>query len=402
MIGAGSMPVCADCFEDQDLISFVRNHASDTCCNYCGRDSEEDCDEDEEPEAIAADSETVFEYIRERIEANYSTNEVECIPYDNEDGQYILPVWNTYELFCEELGGFPTGNDALIKDIVESLPDVEWCRADPQILSPLEGIRSGWEEFCRTIKHKTHFLFFSPATNSTWKDIGYEPNAVEPGEMLSRIGDLIRDYQLVRQIPAQSAFYRAHCSASTFYDTAADLGPPPPAKASGGRMNPVGIAMTYVSEDPETVLAETVALEHKFASVSRWETLESLRVLDLLALPEPIGLFAENSGTHDAEMIAFLRDFRRTIVEPVRAHANSKEPLEYIPSQVVTEYLRLRFSDLEGPIQGIRYPSVKNVGGVNLVFFWGQDGIEGVDIESLFKPKSLLRLLDFSHKEVNH
>jgi hypothetical protein len=31
----------------------------------------------------------------------------------------------------------------------------------------------------------------------------------------------------------------------------------------------------------------------------------------------------------------------------------------------------------------------KNVGRVNLVFFWGQDGIEGVDIESLFKPKSV-------------
>src|SRR5271157_3506922 len=135
--------VCADCFEDPALQHFVREHVVESRCDFCGRE--------EEGNAISADVEGVVNYIRDRLEEHFSDNSVECIPFDQEEDDYFLPVFDTRSLFYEELGGFPTSNNDLIQFIVDSLPDREWCHKDPGILSRYEGLKLGWEEFCRAV-----------------------------------------------------------------------------------------------------------------------------------------------------------------------------------------------------------------------------------------------------------
>jgi hypothetical protein len=51
------------------------------------------------------------------------------------------------------------------------------------------------------------------------------------------------------------------------------------------------------------------------------------------------------------------------------------EHVEYVPTQIVTEFFRHAFREHDGSaIDGIRYPSSKNRGGANVVLFTSSSG----------------------------
>ena len=60
-------------------------------------------------------------------------------------------------------------------------------------------------------------------------------------------------------------------------------------------------------------------------------------------------------------------------IEAVQEQSEDKsksEDIEYVPTQVFTEYIRHRYEDIEGnPIGGILYPSSRNPGGISCVLF---------------------------------
>jgi hypothetical protein len=67
--------------------------------------------------------------------------------------------------------------------------------------------------------------------------------------------------------------------------------------------------------------------------------------------------------------------------------------VEYTPAQVVSEYLRHRFSDECGAVHGILYNSAKSSEGVNAALFIESGEIEGVATE-WWKPKqAVLQLI---------
>ena len=62
----------------------------------------------------------------------------------------------------------------------------------------------------------------------------------------------------------------------------------------------------------------------------------------------------------------FLTYFSNDISRPISEYYN----IEYIPTQIVTEYLRHVYKTDKGvKIDGILYKSSKNKGGVNIVIF---------------------------------
>lgn len=62
------------------------------------------------------------------------------------------------------------------------------------------------------------------------------------------------------------------------------LSSPPPAVASGGRMNRQGVAFLYMATDSDTAIAETRPHPGHFCSVGEFEASEALRVADLSAI----------------------------------------------------------------------------------------------------------------------
>jgi hypothetical protein len=134
-------------------------------------------------------------------------------------------------------------------------------------------------------------------------------------------------------------------------------------------MSPAGISMLYASEDPETALRETADVPGTYA-VATFTTERDATVIDFSQLPDIPTLFEEipDSMEYDPRrLLIFLhtlrRDFSRPIVRDDRVH------IEYVPTQVVTEYMRAMKTMESESIDGVRYSSARHAGGASMVLF---------------------------------
>lgn len=377
--------VCCKCFEDNAIRSFIAANLRELNCSFCGETGDE---------PIACQLDRVIEYMLACILDHYSDAESESVPYDGEEGKYIIPTRSTLELLRDELSTFPMRSKTLTRSILEAIPDVPWCKKEPTLLSRAEGLRLGWREFCHAIKHDTRYLFFR-------RGRGDEPEFVEPADMLKEIGTLINDFDLVFEVPKGTQFFRARCTAKDEqFITPADVGPPPPEFASTSRMSAAGIALFYGAGDLRTALAETKRTIEIRASVGEFETLVPLRLLDLIRMPDVPSLFAANGHLRDE--LNFLWDFRKDAISPV---GPAVAEYEYSPTQVVAEFIRHGFEYKGTHLDGIVYPSSKPYiyGGRNYVFFSDRRNVEGVvdDILSRAGTKKF-RLLSVFHYDLRN
>ena len=145
------------------------------------------------------------------------------------------------------------------------------------------------------------------------------------------------------------------------------MGPPPSHLARAGRMNPAGISYFYLALEKETALAEVVSGSPCSAAIARFDISRDLRVLDLTNIPTLPSIF-DYSRRKEREGLIFLHKFVNEITKPVRKDGH--EHIEYVPSQVVSEYFALVFQINEGQhLDGILYPSAVRKNGRNLVLF---------------------------------
>ena len=124
--------------------------------------------------------------------------------------------------------------------------------------------------------------------------------------------------------------------------------------------------MTYVSEDEETALLETVD-ENGCYSIGRFELARSATVLDLTRIPE-VPSFFDLAGAPQRDAIIFLREFANDVSKPIDRDAKvGRFHVEYVPTQVVTEYLRVSPSLRKLNVEGLRFTSSRTQSGVSLV-----------------------------------
>jgi hypothetical protein len=123
--------VCKNCVDDYAVQNFISEEAVSSQCDYCKHTSE--------GESIAASVADVADFVLEGLYKEWSSTDHELIPWDDEDGRYMVPTWDTYDLLERVL---PTEED-LRWDLVHNLPDHEWCQASPLRLSKnrrIEGL----------------------------------------------------------------------------------------------------------------------------------------------------------------------------------------------------------------------------------------------------------------------
>jgi hypothetical protein len=162
--------------------------------------------------------------------------------------------------------------------------------------------------------------------------------------------------------------------ATKIYNTPEDLGPPSFNRASSSRMSPVGIPVFYGSIERETAIKEIIGKSteekqnecEKIITVGKWKTLQEFRVLDFARLPSMPSLFDDEMRKY-RDTISFLESFSDEISQPMN---NCFKEIEYIPTQVFTEYIKYLYKDRENKgIDGILYKSTVRDDGVNCVLF---------------------------------
>jgi RES domain-containing protein len=353
--------VCAKCFEDGDIADFIVAADGEPGCEFC-----------EETDAPTIEMENLGPFLSDRIAQEYG-QAVDQLPYETKEGGYQGWHRDSYDMIYDEgIIGLERHSDALLKALVAAIgEDAIWSDWDWLSLDDDEAMAYSWAAFARVVKHGRHFFF---QTGSKPDDHDH----LTPLTLMARIADLCEKSGLVRTRPVGDAFFRARRrTAQTAWTTPADLGPPRAELATQfNRMNSPGVPALYLSETRALCLAETVSA---LASVATWKVLRPIRILDLVDVPPRPGLF---SPMDRAERLGlrFLHHFVKEVTKPVAGDAVVK--LDYIPTQVVTEFLR-DWPFAAGRIDGVRYPSATGEAGANLVLFASQrdlvDGSPGDD-----------------------
>jgi hypothetical protein len=150
----------------------------------------------------------------------------------------------------------------------------------------------------------------------------------------------------------------------------------------------------YMADEIETAIEETREDGKTLASCGTFETLCDLVVVDLTAAPPCPSILVTGStcARGDSDFLSGLvDDVSKSIKKDDHIHT------EYVPTQVVAEYIQHKLKVNDRRVDGILYSSSKG-SGKNFVFFIDDRYIEGS--EAAFAEEAKFRLVHIEHRQV--
>lgn len=369
--------VCAACFEDYAIKGFIEEHALGNLCSYCGQTADE---------TMAAELNDVLSFIADGLRIEWM-DPTSILGWESAEGGWQGTVYDTWDLFREELDEFPFQNDAVAEEVLDSFSDLEWCSRDYAYLKEGKRLLFGWDRFSELVKHVTRYMFFESEDKQSSPG---EEEGVHPTRMLDAIGDVISRLELVRKVNQGTVYFRARAhDIGKEYKTVDELGPPPIQETKANRMSPQGIAMFYGSADADTAMSEVCEPGTQAVSLGYFETMCELRVVNLVDVPPVPSLF-DRAKTDLRQPLSFIHNFVADLAKPIEK--NSKVHPEYVPTQIATEFFRHRFTHEGERIHGILYPCSQRNGRQNIVLFCDNAYCEGSQAEMARWKEKWLRL----------
>lgn len=355
--------VCDECISDDVLSDEIETQGEVRECDYCS--------EDQRPTVSIS-------WLAKRVDGVWKEliGEAEPMPFVDDDDRmnWVADGDGATTLLSEMM---VAADDQIAEDVLEFLGsehqfDIHdggfdcYDTTEEKYFIRLPDdrqYRDLWQSFCEALKHGRRF--FSDVAEARLDEI---------------LGPILRgentDYgAAIRTITPQDDdrfVYRARIAnddesrRAIFAAPIKQLGPPPPGQCTAGRMNVSGIPVFYGSFDVATCVAETRVPVGGSSIVGRFEVARPLRLLDLTQLSS-----IENrlSYFHPDYLRAqayrsYLQGLHDEIKRPI---IPGREALEYLPTQVVAEYLWTRE---ENRVDGIIFGSAQMSGAhSNLVLF---------------------------------
>lgn len=350
--------ICRRCLQDPGLIKiWWKGPRKSSKCKYC--------DDKKSVLPIAAITPVIHQF----IDYHYNSAADES-PWD--DGAYVAPTYTSQEVLENLVGGVVC--DGLFEDLVEASDEQAlYCERDWALLRQHEVLAHGWQEFCKAIKHRRRFLF----QHALDEDARFRgANEIPPGEFLRAIGKTIRTMRIKRALRAGTILYRARImrrDVDRQTITARDLYAPPDQCATyANRFSPAGISMFYGAYDKATAMAEIGKLsdaDHRYV-VAQFRLRVDMDILDWRSARFPAGNFDVDS-LNRYPLAQFFRLMVADMAQPVTK--DGREHVDYVPTQVVSEFVRSQIRRNRRPCQGMVYASVAHPGGANAVLFLDHD-----------------------------
>lgn len=328
--------VCAGCVEDDALETILREQADrDLICDFCGN-------------SPAAPLDLLLEWFYKGL-CNEYEDALEGVSWDGREGGYQWePKWDTWDLVSEFYDVLP--NDELLEAVCAALPDITWVESN--FITPRydKALNDSWARFCEAVKFKTRFVFWQ---HNLDEDLG--AGEVSSTEILDRVGRLIDKYDLVRVLPQGHRLWRAQTHRDTTIDhTGARIGTAPRECAlRPNRMSPAGIPMFYGADTKDTVIKEAAyGSTDKTVTWGQFELSSNVAVVDFTRLRPVPSMFDPEWGSARREL-KFLHDFVEQLSKRVPP---DREQIEYVPTQIVTEYMLHVYGDGKS-VDGLMYRS---------------------------------------------
>lgn len=348
--------ICIDCVKPEPLKKHIALNGQPHPCRYCGKTGT----------AVAAD--TLFGYIYDRVRENVA----------DEDGLSQFEYGMIYE------GG---ADDIAVQSIDIVLAEWFDLGDEPYFDDLLAGVPPEFKVNARG--HETHFYsddgllernFYEDRWAAFIEDIRHAHRFFNPkarGFLDAVFAFLLADEttlkpECIRTMACGEPLFRARSAdgyrqvKALVENLASQFGPTPKDKAGSQRMTPNGISALYCALERETCLSEirSITGDH-VVSVGLTPTTR-LKLLDLSRLErlEPPKRTLLDAGYLDN---LHLKTFIHSLVKKMSRPKGRNDELSYLSTQVVFEYLRLRFG---GQVDGLVFPSVQTgEHGTNVVLF---------------------------------
>lgn len=371
---SGEKYVCSHHFEDKYLNQYIEKKGETGVCSYCG------CKE------TVIDMRSLADHIAMTISIYFNDIDSECLPlassyFDDTDEQipgikrigcYAVPenadiYEDTFEIM-EDLG-LHTDCDSLNAEIDHLFEDNTWIKKDPFELWWNQKKELQWQRFSNMVKHSRRFTFLAMS------------RVVGNDNILEDLGGILRNMDgILHTIPIGTTLYRTRSLEKELDDSFGfnDITSTPDIYAGQCRMSPAGVSMFYGAFDMETAVDESIKTANEKALViGEFKTIRELTVVDLLALPTEVSIWMDKW-----EAVSFLKSFHKDITRPLLN--NAKEAIEYIPSQIFTEYLRWMFTDKKGRnIDGLMYRSCRTQKANVVLFCNHENSHKWLNLENL-------------------
>jgi RES domain-containing protein len=343
--------ICADCVQDEFLSKVVNDNLEFGECNYCNSETD------------VAPFDTIMERITQSIRNEYSDAQDIDLPWV--EGEYLYEGEDINEIIAEFDPGWPPSfRDDIEKSLVESYwihcPQGKWYTVDKA-----RSLAYDWQRFKDQVMYKTRYLFLSEPNE---EDLYVDEDSIPVNMILDVLGKLINKLNLICQLDPGTTFFRVRASKGDKSLTQfSDVGVAPRGKAGAGRMNPAGIPYLYLALDEETAVSETINRENTAFYLATFKLDKQIKVLDLAKIPPLPSKLNPNAYDRRCEL-QFIKSFQHDISMPIKK--DGREHIEYVPTQIISEYMRHRFRDNnDQPIDGVLYPSARNKSGCNLALF---------------------------------
>jgi HEPN/RES N-terminal domain 1/RES domain len=269
-------------------------------------------------------------------------------------------TYDSHDLVWEHIDLTESAKGTLLEDIAGALPDRTWSEIDPYRARDHTIFSWSWERFVRVVKHERRYFFEK-------SDQRFSEEQVSPLELLETVATKCKRAGMLRKLPIGSEFYRCRPAENgQFFDLPRDLGPAPKKEAAQNRMSPAGIPMFYGAENIDTVRAETLEHVQDPHSMALFALGREVTVLDLTKSPIVSIFDSRRQSLYDWAI--FMHQFRRDLSKKIKK--DNKVHIEYVPTQIVTEYFRTFLKDQSGQlIDGVLYESATDTKGKCIALF---------------------------------
>lgn len=353
------MYCCVNCFDDVNIIEKIASYEEEGDCDYC-----------RSKDVLVVDTGELGEFIREKLLNGYENATRADIPYGalQSYATTIEDVLRNGEcIFSVLLEGQDNAelllND-LFKDSGPSWHDIaqgdddywegglaEVVRRDEFYGLDYNSYKISWEQFTYIVKHVNRFF-----------DVG---SSESRETLLDVIGSFFSSMTI--ELSTETEIWRARTDPKNQYETweekTKECGPPPREYAKALRMNPAGISYFYGAENKNTCYQEIRGSSSKTIIYGLFNTKRKLKLLDLSEAPNiKVPSLFSNDYDHELNWAReFFISFCSEVSKPI---ADNIAPIEYIPTQILSEYIRKRGYD------GVRYLS-SLTGDYNYTLFCG-------------------------------
>jgi hypothetical protein len=347
--------ICITCVSPAPLKNLVAANGQKHTCLYCNK------------AGISVPREFLFDYILERVNENLAregdlSDYEHTMLYECGDGSIAVQSIDVVLVDWFDLGDEPYIDDVLNYAPHEFKTDARGNDAHFYMdggLLERNFYDAKWDKFVEDIRHSHRF--FNPNARGFLDSVF---------AFLSN-GDELKA-ECIRIVTKGEFLYRAR-TANTYEEAnkiqenpAGQFGPTPRDRASSQRMTPNGISAMYCALARETCLSEIRSITGDYVISVGLTPVAQLKLLDLtqLEMLETAQLTLLEKGYLDAH---HLKIFVSSLVKKMSKPKGRYDELSYLSTQVVFEYLRLRFGS---QVDGLVFPSVQTgEKGTNVVLF---------------------------------